>query len=783
MNESPKNIGKYEIVGTLGSGAMGTVYKGRDPVLNRFVAIKTISTNLLSESELKQRFLREARAAAQLNHPNIVTVYEFAEDSNGVFLAMELLEGRSLQDLIDKNELGAIDQRIDILEQICEGLGFAHEAGIVHRDLKPGNIHVGKDGRAKLLDFGLVRLPSSDITKTGHVMGTPNYMSPEQVNGDPVDVRSDVFSVGVICYEMLTGQKPFRADTVPATMFRIVQGKREPLRNFSHVPEPLVRVVEKTLSLDRDARPPNAMALLIDLQEVRDESIAMAQELDFTAQATVIAPSGGTPSRPRASRSGRSRAGSASVRPASGPRVPSIPRTPAAMDPTTRRKPAPPASSGSKLPVIGAAVLVVGLLAGGFFWLRSSGSGGRVDELNQELITSQQELLQRSFDQKDFEAAIAQADRLLELDPENALATDLKQQSTESLAQVEAIANEARQAVEAQDMETAADALARVLELAPAHPLGTELGRTLDEHFGARAQSALDQMNAARARANSASSQPSFNQAESLRSRGDSEFNNGEYTSAAQHYLEASNLYERARQDAARQTAQAARATSTAPAPPPKREPAVEPTPAEDPRLRRAFDEAKRAFGDASQQAQSEGVASSALARARSAQTRAESQASSGSLEQATRVYEDSTRELRAAVREHRAAEAARVAAAQQTTSTPPTTVVSDEELIRQLLAQYKQAIESENIQLYRAVKPNVTGDEQRRLEASFEAMDSHTVDLTVQTLRVEGDSATAEIARQDVIDAGGQRQTNSSQQTFTFSKQSGKWVIVRTGR
>jgi serine/threonine-protein kinase len=194
MAAEPQKLGKYNIVGKIGKGAMGEVYKGHDPILNRFVAIKIIAETLGTDTDLVERFKREARNAAGLNHPNIITIYDFVEEEGHLYMVMELLEGQDLKELIKSGSPLTMEQILSIMEQIADGLGFAHTRGMIHRDLKPANIHVSKNGQVKILDFGLVHEASSDMTKTGQVMGTPNYMSPEQVQGlqRGFDSRHDV---------------------------------------------------------------------------------------------------------------------------------------------------------------------------------------------------------------------------------------------------------------------------------------------------------------------------------------------------------------------------------------------------------------------------------------------------------------------------------------------------------------------------------------------------------------------------------------------------------------
>src|SRR5262245_12893895 len=250
-----EKIGKYKIVGKIGQGAMGEVYKAHDPVLNRFVAIKTIAGTLGSDEQFRQRFHREAKSAAQVSHKNIVTVFDFGNEKDMVYMAMELLEGTDLKDLIVKKAALRLEDKLSIIEQICDGLAKAHEKGVLHRDLKPANIHVLPNGTVKIMDFGLARLGVSEITRTGTVMGTPNYMSPEQVRGEKVDARSDLFSVGAVMYELLAGHKPFEAETMHSVLFQVLDQEPQPLRKWiPEMPLPLAHVVAKALANDAKLR-------------------------------------------------------------------------------------------------------------------------------------------------------------------------------------------------------------------------------------------------------------------------------------------------------------------------------------------------------------------------------------------------------------------------------------------------------------------------------------------------------------------------------------------------
>jgi len=217
-------IGRYEILDEIGQGAMGTVYRALDPLIEREVAIKTVDiAQLRSEGpDAEARFLREAQSAGRLSHPNIVTIYDVGETDTLAYIAMEYLSGSTLRDLMDRSLL-PLDLAIDTALQMAEALAFAHEHGVVHRDIKPANVVVtGRRGRIKLTDFGIAHLLNSNQTQTGQMLGSPRYMSPEQAMGREVDGRSDIFSLGAVLYEMLTGRYAFDGDSLPTIVYRVV---------------------------------------------------------------------------------------------------------------------------------------------------------------------------------------------------------------------------------------------------------------------------------------------------------------------------------------------------------------------------------------------------------------------------------------------------------------------------------------------------------------------------------------------------------------------------------
>ena len=233
-------IGKYEIVSKIGQGAMGEVFKARDTVLDRFVAIKTMSAAVLGNPEMGHRFLREAQSAARLNHPNVVTLHEFGEDAGRYFMAMELLDGEDLSTALRRQALPTLEDKLAVMEQILDGVAYAHAAGVIHRDLKPPNIHVQPNGHIKVMDFGLARLGESGITRAGTVMGTPNYMSPEQVRGERTGPPSDVFALGAMFYEIIGGRRAFEADSMHAVLYKVTESQPAPLTEICEGLPPII---------------------------------------------------------------------------------------------------------------------------------------------------------------------------------------------------------------------------------------------------------------------------------------------------------------------------------------------------------------------------------------------------------------------------------------------------------------------------------------------------------------------------------------------------------------
>ena len=268
----PTSLGRYQVSGMLGKGAMGNVYRGIDPAINRPVALKTIRLDFVDdpeeEAELKERLHREAQAAGKLSHPNIVTIYDVGSEGQLQYIAMEYLEGQTLEEMIKKKVRFNYRILSQIIIQICAALQYAHEREIIHRDIKPANIMILKDYQIKVMDFGIARVESHSMTKTGIAMGTPNYISPEQLRGQSIDKRADLFSLGVVIYELLVGKRPFRGENITSLIYSVLNHEPEKPSDVNpQIPLLFDQIVAKALQKDSKQRYQKATELIADLTE------------------------------------------------------------------------------------------------------------------------------------------------------------------------------------------------------------------------------------------------------------------------------------------------------------------------------------------------------------------------------------------------------------------------------------------------------------------------------------------------------------------------------------
>jgi serine/threonine protein kinase len=266
----PTKIGKYDVEERVGEGAMGVVYRALDPVLKRTVAIKVMGEAFAQNTDLRERFLREAQAAGSLQHPNVITIYDFGEVDGHLYIAMEFVEGQDVAELLAHQVPLSTVAKLDIAIGVLQGLAFAHKRGIIHRDIKPANIRVDAEGNARIMDFGVAHLASSNMTRSGVMIGTPSYMAPEQITSGAVGPQSDIFSVGAVLYELLTGTSPFAGGSLQAVMYRVLSETPAPVDSAAPgLPPRLNAIVARALAKESAQRYVTALDMANDLLAVR----------------------------------------------------------------------------------------------------------------------------------------------------------------------------------------------------------------------------------------------------------------------------------------------------------------------------------------------------------------------------------------------------------------------------------------------------------------------------------------------------------------------------------
>jgi eukaryotic-like serine/threonine-protein kinase len=549
-----EQIGKYKILEKIGEGAMGEVYKAHDPVLNRFVAVKTISAELGADDTLRKRFEREAQSAARLNHPNIITVFDYGEEQGKIFMAMELLDGSDLKQVIARRAPLSLDDKLSVVDQIAEGLAFAHAHDIVHRDLKPANVHLLSNGQAKIMDFGLARLGGSEMTRVGMVMGTPHYMSPEQVRGERADARSDVFALGCVFYELLTYRKPFDADSMHSVLFKVMQEEPPSVQDLTPgIPAVLAQVVERAMAKDASQRFQNASEFRSALHRAMQAVAAGQGEKSLPDLGAPAAP--GAPSRASDASGSRSASSARAAASAAG-----AARASSAAGSRAQPKSAPPAPRSSKAPLlIGGALLLVAVAGVGLLVARRSEPAAtppppttrpaQVDGLAQELARSQVELARRRAEAGDFRDARKQAERALKIDPANKDAQEIFAKAKTTEDQANQAATTARRAASAGDNARAADALWTLLGVEPGNAAAEEVAPKVESSFRGRADEARRAMTTARQAAEASKSATAldvFKEGADLARQGETEYKASRFATAARRFLTARERFERA---------------------------------------------------------------------------------------------------------------------------------------------------------------------------------------------------------------------------------------------
>ncbi len=374
-------VGKYQIVEKIGVGGFGTVYKGRDPFIKRLVAIKTCQSD---DEEIKKRFFREAELAGNLHHPNVTTIYDFGVTEDGTpYIVQEFLTGEDLDKLLKRHVPISLHRKVRILIDVCEGLGYAHAAGIIHRDIKPSNIRILDDGSVKIMDFGIAKslISPSTLTQTGITLGTASYLAPEQIRGETLDARTDIFSLGVVAYEIFAGQKPFAGDHISTVLYKIMnETPPRPGEIDPDVPAALDQVVHRALEKDRGHRYASCAELKNELgaalKQIPDDvpTLSTTRRPGLDAEKTVSTPSSGL---------SRATVTTTTPPPLSPPTPTPAPRTTSAADvnfrsgisPPPAAPPAPEKSHALGIFAATAALLAAVAAGGTFFFLRGRTEG------------------------------------------------------------------------------------------------------------------------------------------------------------------------------------------------------------------------------------------------------------------------------------------------------------------------------------------------------------------------------------------------------------------------
>jgi eukaryotic-like serine/threonine-protein kinase len=736
-------IGRYQILERLGQGGMGVVYRAFDPQIERTVAIKVISTQLVDQPEHRERFFREARAAGRLAHRNIITIFDLGEDRGQPYIAMEYVQGQALDVRMRAGEPLTLSQKVGIIIDICDALAFAHEAGIIHRDMKPANVMLTMSGSVRILDFGLARLVTSELTRSNIVVGTMNYMAPEQVRAEAVDHRADVFSVGVLLYELLSGHKAFEADSFAATMYKVLQERPAPLESLgAHaLPAELLAIVDRAIEKDPEQRYQSMGDMLLDLELVRAAlppaaPIRMGDATDAAPRAPSARPSGRPlpepettldaprvpmpgrtppPSR-HAGRSSTEAAGHATPVPGE-PSVSSHPGSDASVSPA----PSPPSSApGGRSPllaIVSAAALVMIAIAVIAFVVR--GPGDRTPPAGDDARRGATERPSES-------AGPVSAPRTPPAAPPAApeapvSVTDDLTQQTES----------ARALYRAGKYDEAASAAGRVLKRSPGNADAQRLMADVARYARQAATEAVSGLAAARTRAESAgapaSAAASFARAVERERSARALLAARDYAKATTAAYAAQGLFDAAAAESLGRTQARAAAEPVAPraSPPPRTEeprviqfPAVQPMPPPAPAPAPAPSQAPAASPPA-------------------------------------------------------ASPPPRAPAASERRSVDP------QEAVRRALQQYSAALEARSLPALKQVWPGLGGAQERAIKTEFDNARRISVTLESPRIDVAGDTATVVATRHySLATVDGHELRSDARSTFQLRAAEGGWVI-----
>jgi serine/threonine-protein kinase len=727
-------IGRYQLLEKLGQGGMGIVYRALDTLLQRIVAVKVISGPIDTDPEPRERFFREARAAGQLSHKNIITIHDLGEHEGQPYLAMEYLTGQDLAARMIDPQRMSLRRKLEVAAEICEGLEYAHAHGVVHRDIKPGNIFLTDSGGVKIVDFGLARLVTSELTRSNRMMGTINYMAPEQIRGERVDHRADIFSTGVVLYEVLSGRRAFESDSVASTLYKILEQSPEPLRNIdAALPLEVVHIVDRALAKPRDERYQHTSELLRDLAVYRQQLAA----LDSPAV-----------SRPAFS----------------GPRLSSDgPTTLAPALPVTANTTPPPApaaaasgvSPGRRLPMI--ALAAIAALAIGTatvaIWLTthrpqppvptsppaaSTATDRSIPQLMQDAMSA--------FQAEDYAAAGRQADAVLARDPTHAAARQLRDRASAAATVVDSGLKRARTLFAQGRFEEASRAAGEVLGVAPAN---TEAKRIMEDGAarsrGRGAEEARAQVARAKGAARSANAQrvapTPYAAAIAAEREAQRLYQEGRAGDATVKFYEASGLFRSAEVAAQHEsTAREARAPAAPPAP----EKTDKPVGAEAP---------------------------------------APPTTSPAPAPQPAPPTPERSQPVPAPVAPP-PTPGVTVPASPPPVSPPPEApppVPNAEAGVAELLARYKSALEARDLDALKRVWPGLTGNAQNAIRDEFRHASQIGVEILDPRTSVTGATGTISFLRRyELVTVEGQRLRTDTRTTMEVRRSGSTWVIER---
>jgi len=747
-----QNIGRYELVEKLGQGGMGAVYRARDTLLERTVAVKVISTTIDQNDELRERFFREARAAGQLSHKNIITIHDLGEHEGQPYLAMEYLQGQDLLARMAAPQRMSLRRRVEIATEICEGLEFAHAHGVVHRDIKPANIFITDSGGVKILDFGLARLVTSELTRSNMMMGTVNYMAPEQVRGERIDHRADIFSTAVVIYELLSGRRAFDSDSFAATLYKILQEVPEALQQIDPmIPIELVRIVDRALAKGRDERYQQMSEMLLDLAVFRQQLAGMDSPAGGRAAPTELRtpsdrPFQVTPPIPL---------------PPVATAPPTVAATPSGVPITGPPASTPPAPTGVRAWLLPATAILALAIAGAAMWKSSRSDSNAPAPVTPPTATAPRptitEMMQTAlgaFEQEDFATAERTADAVLSRDPGNDAARKLRDRARAAATSVDEGLKRARAHLSAGRFDDASKAASDVLDVAPHN--SEALG--IRENGAARApghgtEEARTQVARARNAARTAGAQRlasgSYSSAVSAERDAERLYAAGRLGDAADKFHEASGLYRGAEIAAQNETTRrdaAARMKSLSPEPvaveagrntalPPPPAASSPVTPPSTPPL-----------------VESGGPPATPLPAPPTTPT--------------TTVPPTTT--------------VAPAPAAPPPQPSAEALAAAREAAITDLLGRYKAAIEGRNLDAVKRIWPGISTREQDALRDEFRRSTNISVGIVNTRISATADTGTVTFVRHYEVVAEGQNLRSQSNATMEVRRSGASWVIER---